>query len=414
MIYPVSYLLDQFLNMVFGFGAMGLTLVLLSVILHQFLPQRNGLVHRVSLPSIKLIYIGLAITSWSIWAAYSAPSCGISFKSLFSTILIWAVFLLWPAFNFSKIVSSNKISIAIILIAGVSLVAQYFGFGLLSNYWRFNKPSGLFTEPSHVAMYLLPILGYRLLRNPKDYLSLGLIVVIGVFFNSATFMVGILFVALIIGLKKYIYSSNKTQFLFICASILIFILTLIILGYVDISILTDRIYGILLAAYRADPAGIMNASAIVWLNGWSQAFDTLIVTSGFGLGFNQMGCGDFINIGRFSEHISLWTNGVVLNWNDGSFLASKLIAEFGLVGICITIFLLIKAFHAIFHFLMINEETNQDPRNDYVIPAVGGICILLLLFVRANGYFLESVVLDVALLFYVSNISSDTQMRANT
>ena len=151
MIYPVSYLLDQFLNMVFGFGAIGLCMVLGVVIATQSWRMINGRLDAFKLPSTKLVFIASILTLWSLVAAYLAPSCGLSTKGLLSIALAWAVFLSWPALDFKRVVSNYKISSFILIVSAIALVSQIVGWGLLSNFWKFNKPSGLFTEPSHVA-----------------------------------------------------------------------------------------------------------------------------------------------------------------------------------------------------------------------------------------------------------------------
>ena len=325
--------IPQFLNMVFGFGAIGLCMVLGVVVTTQSWRMIHGNLDAFKCPSAKLVFMASILTLWSLVAAYLAPSCGLSTKGLMSIALAWAVFLLWPALDFKRVVSNYKISSFILIVSAMALVSQIVGWGLLSNFWKFNKPSGLFAEPSHVAMYLLPFIAYRLLRNLGDYLAIGLISLIVVFFNSATFIVGIVLIVLIAGLKTFRLSLNKIQFGMVGAGVIALTIGSMTFRYLDISVLTDRIKAIILLMYRGDPTGIMNASAIVWLNGWSQAYETFPETYGLGLGFNQMGCGDFVGIGRFSEHIRLWTHGVVLNWNDGSFAASKLVSEFGLVGI---------------------------------------------------------------------------------
>ena len=154
--------------MIFGFGAIGVIFTLgivFSAKYFRLITSSND----SHLPRAHFIYIGLGMTAWSLWAAYNAPSCGLTFKGLFSVLLIWVIFLLWPILNFSKIVSNNQYSGIILVVSILSLVAQIFNWGLLSNFWYFNKPSGLYTEPSHLAMYLLPIIGYRLMRNFKDF-----------------------------------------------------------------------------------------------------------------------------------------------------------------------------------------------------------------------------------------------------
>jgi len=412
VIYFLSYLGDQFTNMLFGFGASGIC-ILLSFLLIGVLSHGipiNGLYYEKFFGNWGYFFVVVII--WSIVAAYLAPSCGLILKGIASTLLAALLIVYWPKLNVSLIATDSRISALILIVSFIFLVAQLLGFGLLSSFWYFNKPSGLFTEPSHVAMYFLPIIAYRIFKNQFDLLALLLILFVFLFFNSATFLVGTVLLVFVILSKKFIHNPRKIQSSILIAGLTVCLIILIKLDVLNIDILTDRIYAIILAIPRDDPSGILNASAIVWLNGWSQAYDTLMVTNGMGLGFNQMGCGDFVNIGRFSEHIFLWAGGV-LNWNDGSFLASKLIAEFGIIGIILVIYLASKSCLAIFAYLILPTELDSSMDNSYFIArASGGLCILVLLFIRANGYFLMPVILDISLLFYVVRQSKNQLKNA--
>ena len=79
------------------------------------------------------------------------------------------------------------------------------------------------------------------------------------------------------------------------------------------------------------------------MNGFSMAGNYFILTNGLGIGFNLMGCSnDYKYYGNYIEQI-IAINGNVLNILDGSFLASKLISELGIIGFLIVVFLMIKS-----------------------------------------------------------------------
>jgi len=92
MIYPFSYLLDQFLNMITGFNFMGLSLILCGVIFTQCFQGSDTAKGTRSFPSTRSIYIALGLTAWALLAAYNAPSCGLTLKGIFSILLVWALF----------------------------------------------------------------------------------------------------------------------------------------------------------------------------------------------------------------------------------------------------------------------------------------------------------------------------------
>jgi uncharacterized membrane protein len=76
-----------------------------------------------------------------------------------------------------------------------------------------------------------------------------------------------------------------------------------------------------------------NLSSLVYANGWMLLDDYLDSTRGLGLGFNAMGCAP-----RATTLVTDWLEMQELgdqNYNDGSFLLSKIGSEFGFVGIAL-------------------------------------------------------------------------------
>lgn len=404
MMYVFTYLADQLFNLILGFGASGIALSLL-IIAAPIQLQRLYLERRI--PSINLpgIWFFYVLTGWSIVATAWLGKCGLSSKGAASLILVWLIFLAWKVLDLSRIAISKHLSLAILILGGASLIAQYFGFGILSRFWVLNKPSGLFNEPSHVAMYLLPLIFYRLLKNYRDPVAICLIGIILLLANSATFVVGIGLLCLVMYARVLKVSPRRILLGLLALGLFLASILMVEVGLLNVSIISERVYAIILAASRADPSGIMNASAIVWLNGWSQAYDSIILTNGLGVGWNQMGCGDFYWVGRFSNHISLWTGGLVLNWNDGSFLASKLISELGALGVVIVTWLTIRSAKAIIVYIFDSSKELSASNTTIVANVAGAMAILLLLFIRANGYFLMPVLLDVGLLLCVAKNS---------
>ena len=111
----------------------------------------------------------------------------------------------------------------------------------------------------------------------------------------------------------------------------------------DLSSSSDRINGVIAGLQGDFPT---NLSSIIWLNGWSQAYEYFNATSGLGVGFNQMGCENFQYLGMFSPYL-LQIEGVVLNAKDGSMMSVKLISELGVIGVLLVAYLLITSIKAI-------------------------------------------------------------------
>jgi hypothetical protein len=403
MIYVFTYLSDQLLNLFIGFGAVGLTTtIVLTWLRNVALPDG---IHRFELIRNYYAFAFLAALSlWSVSAAFLS-SCGLQYKGFLSLILLWLVFFSRRILSIPSIALNYRISNLILIIGGLSIVAQYMGVGILSTFWDFNKPAGFFTEPSHASMYLLPLIVFRLLRNCKDLIALICIGVIALFSSSASFIVGLVLLSLVIYSRIFILSPRRLLTSLFGFGLILAVASLDYLGLLDFSLISDRVNAILLAASRQDPTGIMNASAIVWLNGWSQAYETFAITNGLGVGWNQMGCGDFYDVGRFSNHIRLWTATIILNWNDGSFMASKLIVELGIFGILIVLWLCYISIRSIYKHAS-SSDLDELYKAQLCANAAGAIGMLSLLFVRANGYYLMPVILLLALLLFRAHPSS--------
>lgn len=402
MIYVFTYLSDQLLNLFIGFGAVGLAATIVLTWLRNIaLP--DGIRHFKIIRNYYACVFLVALSLWSVSAALLS-SCGLQYKGFLSLILLWLVFFSWRILSIASIALNYRISNLILIIGGLSIAAQYMGVGIVSTFWDFNKPVGFFTEPSHASMYLLPLIAFRLLRNYKDLIALICISVIALFSSSASFIVGLVLLSLVIFSRIFILSSRRLTTSLFGFGLILAGVSFNYFGLLDFSLISDRVNAILLAASRGDPAGIKNASAIVWLNGWSQAYETFAITNGLGVGWNQMGCGDFYDVGRFSNHIRLWTGTIILNWNDGSFMASKLIAELGILGFIVILWLCYLSIRSIYRYV---SSSNSDElyETQACANAAGAIGIFSLLFVRANGYYLMPVILLLALLLFKAHPS---------
>lgn len=83
-----------------------------------------------------------------------------------------------------------------------------------------------------------------------------------------------------------------------------------------------------------------NPTALVWLNGWSQAIDHLNYSSFIGVGANRMGDGELCYLGNYSNLIMKVTSSdTVLNSFNGSFLFSKVVSEFGIFGMILFVYI---------------------------------------------------------------------------
>jgi hypothetical protein len=162
---------------------------------------------------------------------------------------------------------------------------------------------------------------------------------------------------------------------------------------------------------RVDIASLSNLSVLVWLQGWDLAFVNFLNTHGVGLGFNSLGLPGTV-FSTITERI-YYLYEFNSNIYDGGFLASKLIAEFGFIGL-FAVFLYV--YWIMYYFLKINKiyaKLNMFDR----IKSSSRLCIVkknvlistllftfsVEVFLRGYGYFSPGVVLAVASLWYLSS-----------
>ncbi len=149
-----------------------------------------------------------------------------------------------------------------------------------------------------------------------------------------------------------------------------------------------------------------NLTTLVFLQGWDLAYLNLMETNGLGLGFQMLGMSDTIT-SSFTEKISE-ISVTPHNLEDGGFLASKIISEFGIIGIFIIIFYIYFLVDFIFKSNSVWNEIRFS--NDiYYIQRLKkqlllkGILFgfLVEVFLRGYGYFSPGVFLALVVVFYL-------------
>ncbi len=225
----------------------------------------------------------------------------------------------------------------------------------------------LFKEPSHFALMYLPFLLYI------SYISRGL----GRFFYP---LVGF-FIAfsvqnltLVVGLLLLVFILADLKRLMAMGSLLLVVLLLVsnvqdYLGYY-----LDRL----------DFSGnSQNLSVLVYLSGFERAYLSVVESFGGGVGFQQMGIVG--PEGNVMERI-VQIVGVKLNHNDGGFLASKVVTEFGAVGLFF-IFVFACVFVRSLFLLKFAERMGQVR----IFLSCVFVMFAVELFVRGTGYFTPTI-----------------------
>lgn len=269
-----------------------------------------------------------------------------------------------------------KLSILILLLGFFSLVTriEFPGYQILNN------PVFPFAEPSHYALAVSPILfftGLFLTRFLRGVL-IFLLIVLGVFFPSLI----LLFVVLM--MISFYYLSRPLKFLIITAGL--GLLIFFSLNQMEIfNHFTQRL---------TFTDGFTNLSTLVYIQGWEDAYIALRETSGIGLGFQRMGT---LPPGEYGEKIFSIFGGF-LNRNDGSFLAAKIISEFGILGILLVSGFLKSFFKsAVFiskyqKFKLVHNKGEEFSAKKIFVHTII-LFFFTEMFIRGYGYFSSGVFL---------------------
>lgn len=186
------------------------------------------------------------------------------------------------------------------------------------------RSSGIYSEPSHLALAMTPVLvGLMRARELRDRLwGWGAFAAMMLLSASATLpiLVALCFTASLIAQSRQTISAALVLRLLMLISVLV--------GAVLASPFRDEFLQRILDLTQIEIGA--NISSVVYVNGWEMAIENLISSNGIGLGFNRMGC----------EPRPQTDSGAILgyfnmedqNFNDGSFIMSKILSELGFVG----------------------------------------------------------------------------------
>jgi hypothetical protein len=231
------------------------------------------------------------------------------------------------------------------------------------------KPAGVFSEPSHLALVLAPILAYSCAINNKNCRKFLLFFFVwGILIENLTTLVVVAFCFLI---RLKINFSKR----FVVSSLVFIIIVGIIIQTTDLEYFFSR----LKISSDSD-----NLSVLVLLQGWETAFFMLNETEGMGSGFQQFG---FLSVpGDISNKIARFgLDG--LNQFDGGSTAAKLVGEFGYIGLLVVFVFIVSSFNALMR-LRKAERTGES--GGRVLLIAGLYTFIVELLFRGVGYFSPS------------------------
>lgn len=237
----------------------------------------------------------------------------------------------------------------------------------------FDKATFPFTETSHFALAFGPIYLYRCVTAPKHH-QVGWIILgfcLTILLKSATFGVFAFGAALLC--RKLAITTFAA------------LLGLLAGAATHLSYFTSR----------ADISShSSNVSALVYAQGWEFIGRSIEITHGWGLGFQQLGVHPLgLAISRLIRSAN---KGMSLNIKDGGFLLSKLVSEFGVFGIALTVAYGVLCVRCI-HKIRSPGPLDHDTFARCVVVAFG-----VDMFIRGMGYFYGSPLLFLGSVFSIS------------
>lgn len=346
--------------------------------------------HISRISAIHLNSICIAITSFLLFVILHGTFNFIVYNSFdfsrFLNTFLYLIIFLVGALSMVLLVSSlpgHRIDRAVRFVAYVLILIGMVGVGGFSIFFNGDKSVVFYGEPSHFALSFLPFLFYMVvlsaLKKKLAFIFTGLL--LAGLLNSLILMVGVAFIA----------ACALPFRLLICSA---FIVTLIQVVFAPL-----KIEYFLERLDFSQKVQQTNLSTLVYLQGWETAYLNVLETSGIGVGFQQFGI-----VGMPGEIASEVTRqaGMPLNTLDGSFVAAKLVGEFGIFSI---IMLLIYFYYFIKIAKGLREISLKGLVYDNYLKVFYHSCYVLFvvdLFARGLSYFSSSGFIFVSSLIWLS------------
>jgi hypothetical protein len=233
------------------------------------------------------------------------------------------------------------------------------------------KPMFPFTEPSHFALTCAPFLLFCAVRA-RGVPRVALLVVgaaAALMLQNFTFLIAV-------GLTAAVCLRRSV------AVVMVFIVVAVA-SQLDLTYYSSRL------DFSQDNA---NLSTLVYLQGWQLIFESLKNSSGWGLGFQQLGIhGTSVEA---SDLIYSMVGGYG-NILDGGFTFAKIVSEFGVLGLLLIVAYWVLAFGALKQLrVAARAEVAMDASKVFAAAII--LCYWIELFVRGAGYFTGTSIMLVA------------------
>lgn len=244
-----------------------------------------------------------------------------------------------------------------------------------------DKSMVFFSEPSAFALIFLPFFSFAL------FYARGTTTII-IFIVSFSIALAVQNLTLLVGLVFCVIALKKVRILpFAVAFCLMFFVWTFYQFTYDYTYFSSRL----------SFANSTNFSVLVYLSGLERAFLNFTESLGLGTGFQQMGYNGVVGE---SQKVLESLGAGHLNLYDGSFIASKFISEFGLIGLIFCILFTLKFIKS---FISFNSKKSYSAQ--HVLAYCFLLSFIIPLFIRGAGYLNPYVFMMLSSMFMYRNLS---------
>jgi hypothetical protein len=284
----------------------------------------------------------------------------------------------------TSLLSSTQFDKTIKFLFLVLITCPFLANAGYSPFFSTEKQVIFFAEPSHYCLVISPFFLYMMLRVnfAEKFALLVLSLAIGYLLKSLIFFVVISIVAI-----------------FSIRLIILFLLILCTLVLQMVFNLFDFHYYLVRLNFLNNDLNNINLSTLVYLSSWERVTVNLVQTLGQGVGFQNLGFID--NLGNLQKSIIINNKYLPLSVYDGSFLACKILVEFGIYGL---VLLLVYIFYLmkISKIIYLESFNKIDKINNKILFCF--CCYIMFIvdiFVRGIGYFSTSSFLFITALLII-------------
>ncbi|WP_020411338.1 hypothetical protein [Microbulbifer variabilis] len=334
-------------------------------------------------------------TAFAFHVAYFCVQGGLNLKHAFSVLLLLLMFFSAGLFSMKikgmrdeELVSGLKsLSVVVVFFGAASIVfsVDFLGYG------KYAKAIFPFAEPSHYAITVGGILlasGFYLTPAVRVGLVLSMLL-FSVLYPSML----LLLLTLVMLFSYYVHSFLRFS---LVLSLVVVLASLVYFSGADISYYTDRL--------KFDDS-TSNLTALVYMQGWEDAYRALVDTNWIGQGFQNMGS---LDPGMYGERI-FQILGKYKNREDGGFLAAKIVGEFGVLGLVFLFLYMITLLSSVLYnhrFLKAYKKDQVSALGFFPVSSVLGSSLMVAfsieLFTRGYGYFSPGILLAMTSFFLIT------------